>query len=61
MLVTIEIAEAGVHARFGPHNCVFAFANSLEGEAVSGDYVTDWQGSPLTMHSGIVLHAGPRG
>ncbi len=51
---TLSSAMAGVHASFGPHAFVFAFGGGYEGDAVSGDYVTDWTGSPGAMESRIV-------
>jgi len=52
---TLSSATAGVHASFGRHAYVFAFGGGHEGDAVSGKYVTDWQGVPDTMESKIVL------
>jgi hypothetical protein len=46
--------RTGVHASFGRHAWVFAFGNGLEGSAETGNYVTDWNGSPRLMRSRIV-------
>jgi hypothetical protein len=48
-------AAAGVHASFGRHASVFAFGHGLEGFATSGQFVTDWTGSPEHMDSRIEL------
>ena len=47
-----------VHASYGPHATVFAFGKGLEGTATTGNFVTDWTGSPSLMRSRIVV--GPR-
>lgn len=54
IVTTLESAEAGVHASFGPHADVWADGNGLTGYAVSNGYVTDWTGVPLRMSSKIV-------
>jgi hypothetical protein len=51
---TLMSAEAGVHASFGRHAYVFAFGDGYQGEAVSGKYVTDWNGSPESIESRII-------
>ncbi len=48
-------ATAGVHASFGPHDYVLAFGRGLEGQAVDGNKILDWTGSPPTMRTQIVL------
>lgn len=55
-------ARAGVHASFGPHAHVHAFGKGMEGDAVSGQYLTDWNGSPEHMRSLIKvrLSSDPR-
>jgi hypothetical protein len=47
-------ASAFAHASFGPHAYVFAFGNRREGDATSGEFVTDWPGKPERMESRIV-------
>jgi hypothetical protein len=54
MRYTLAEAPAFVHASFGRHAYVFAFGNGYEGSAVSGEYITDWTGSPASMKSRIV-------
>src|SRR5258708_4939394 len=39
-------AMALAHASFGLHDWVFVFGKGLEGDALSGKYVTDWTGQP---------------
>jgi hypothetical protein len=51
---TASSARAGVHASFGRHAYVFAFGGGYDGDVVSGNYITDWHGSPGTMESRIV-------
>ena len=53
LIATIESAEAGVHASFGPHAHVWANGNGLTGDAASNGYLTDWTGSPPRMSSTI--------
>ena len=50
----LSAVNLGVHAGFGRHAFVFAFGGGYEGDAVSGEYVTDWTGSPAAMESRIV-------
>ena len=50
---TVSAARAGVHASFGRHASVFAYGNGYEGWPVTGEYVTDWRGSPSSMQSKI--------
>jgi hypothetical protein len=38
-----------VHASYGPHASVFAFGKHLQGDAATGEYVTDWTGYPASM------------
>lgn len=47
-------AMEGVHASFGRHAYVFVFGQDREGEATTGDLVTDWTGTPQEMKSRIV-------
>src|SRR6185437_12362819 len=47
-------AAAGVHASFGRHAYVFAFGNGYVGEALTGQHVTDWRGTPEIMNSKIL-------
>jgi hypothetical protein len=42
------------HGSFGPHAYVFAFGNGLEGDSISGKYLTDWTGTPGQMQSRII-------
>jgi hypothetical protein len=58
VLGTIQAAEAGVHASFGPHAWVFAFGRGFQGDAVTDGYITDWTGRPSKMQSRIVARAG---
>jgi hypothetical protein len=48
-------AMALAHASFGPHDTVFAFGNGLEGDALTGAYMTDWAGQPALMESHIIV------
>ena len=48
-----------VHASYGPHASVFAFGKHFEGEATTGEYITDWTGHPPSMQSRIVVRPGP--
>jgi hypothetical protein len=50
---TLGAALGGAHASFGQHAYVFVFGRGYEGTAVSGEYVTDWSGSPAEMDSKI--------
>lgn len=43
-----------VHSGSGPHAFVFTFGNRLEGDAVTGEYITDWTGAPNHMQSRII-------
>jgi len=52
---TLLSATAGAHASSGRHAYVFAFGEGQEGVASSDGYVADWQGSPDTMDSKIVV------
>ena len=58
ILNTAWSATAGVHASFGRHAYVFTFGRGRDGSATTGDYITDWTGSPDEMKSRIV--AEPR-
>jgi len=60
-IFTFFSALALVHAGVGPHSFVFAYGNGREGSAVSGQYVTDWTGTPEYMKSRITakLLRGP--
>jgi hypothetical protein len=51
---TAQSAAAGVHAAFGPHVTLFAFGKGREGDAVTGQHLTDWIGKPGHMESTIV-------
>jgi hypothetical protein len=53
-IFTALSATAFAHASFGPHAYVFAFGKGLEGDALSGDIVTDWSGQLARMDSRIV-------
>jgi hypothetical protein len=48
-------ATGGVHASFGRHAYVFAFGDGYEGWPTAGEYIMDWQGSPSSVQSTIVL------
>lgn len=52
-LFTLLSARAGIHASFGRHAYVFAFGNGREGNAISGQYLTDWTGKPAQMKTRI--------
>jgi hypothetical protein len=52
---TISSATAGVHASFGPHAYVTAFAGSQRGDDVRDSYVYDWHGSPDVVNSTLTL------
>jgi len=61
VLYTSISALAGVHASFGRHATVMLPAGQgYFGVAVSGQYVTDWQGSPESMQSRIVAEPSAR-
>ena len=47
--------NGGVHASFGRHVYVFAFADGLEGNANKNGFVEDWTGSPAVNQSKIIL------
>jgi len=49
------LVHLNVHASYGPHATVFAFGKGLEGAATTGNFVTDWTGSPSSMQSRIVV------
>lgn len=49
------LVHLNVHASYGPHATVFAFGKGSEGTATTGDFVTDWTGSPSSMQSRIVV------
>ncbi|MGA7341402.1 MAG: hypothetical protein WBE72_08775 [Terracidiphilus sp.] len=51
---TLQSAAALAHASFGSHRTVFAIGKGREGNAVSGQYVTDWTGHPDYLESKIV-------
>jgi hypothetical protein len=53
---TFNSAMAFVHASFGPHAHVFAFGRGYEGDALMGDYLADWRGSPPEVRSRIIAH-----
>jgi hypothetical protein len=55
LLYSVSSAGTGIHASFGRHAGVFAFGNGYEGTAATGQYVTDWQGTPESMESRIVF------
>ncbi|MGA8765755.1 MAG: hypothetical protein WB559_01955 [Candidatus Acidiferrales bacterium] len=55
LLVTLDSAQAGVHASFGPHAYVFAFGNGLEGYDVRDNRIVDWRGVPNHMISRIIV------
>ena len=52
---TVSSARAGVHADFGRHAYVFASGGGYAGYALTGNDVADWQGSPDSMQSRIVV------
>jgi hypothetical protein len=54
LLYTVSSAGAGIHASFGRHAYVLAFGGGYEGNAVTGKYMTDWRGTPVSMESRIV-------
>src|SRR5439155_25981831 len=47
-------AGASVHGSLGRHAYVFAFGGGYEGDALTGDHLDDWHGSPDSMQSRIV-------
>jgi hypothetical protein len=49
------LAHLNVHSSYGTHATVFAFGKGLEGTATTGDFVTNWTGSPRFMRSRIVV------
>ena len=49
------LVHLNVHSSYGPHATVFAFGKGLEGTATTGEFVTDWTGSPRFMRSRIVV------
>jgi hypothetical protein len=51
---TMRSASGFPHSSFGPHAHVFAFGHGLEGDSISGKYITDWTGSPSQMQSRII-------
>jgi hypothetical protein len=51
----VSSANGGVHASFGRHVYVFAFADGREGNANKNGFVEDWTGSPATNQSRIIL------
>jgi len=51
---TAGSAMEGVHASFGNHAFVFVFGGGYEGEAVAGQDIANWTGSPTKMASTIV-------
>lgn len=53
LFYTASSTAQGAHASFGRHAHVFAFG-AFEGDAVTGQYVTDWQGQPASLESRIV-------
>ena len=54
-IVTLESAQAGVHASFGPHAYVFVFADGMEADLTKGDYTPTWSGNGSKMQSRFVL------
>jgi hypothetical protein len=55
LVVTASSATAGVHASFGPHAIVFAFADGMEGAAEVNGLTETWRGSPNSMQSRIIM------
>jgi hypothetical protein len=51
----VASANGGVHASFGRHVYVFAFADGREGNANKNGFVEDWTGSPAINQSRIIL------
>jgi len=51
-LYTLLAARAFVHASFGRHAYVFAYADGYESTVVTAGF-TDWSGNPATMQSRI--------
>ena len=49
------LAHLNAHSSYGPHATLFAFGKGLEGSATTGNFVTDWTGSPALMRSRIVV------
>lgn len=49
------LVHLNVHSSYGPHATVFAFGKGLEGAATTGDFFTDWTGSPRFVRSKIVV------
>jgi hypothetical protein len=49
------LVHLNVHASYGPHATVFAVGKGLEGSAATGNFITDWRGSPSVMRSQIVV------
>lgn len=49
------LVHFNVHGSYGPHAYIFAFGKGLEGTATTGNFVTDWTGSPSLMRSRIVV------
>jgi hypothetical protein len=54
---TALAARKGIHASFGRHASVFVFGHDgeYEGSAVENGYDVNWQGSPRSMRSRIVV------
>jgi len=50
-------ALAGVHASFGPHDSVLAFAGNMQGDIEKNGMIFDWTGSPPQLESVILLHS----
>lgn len=59
VLYSASSATAGAHASFGRHANVFAFGHGRHGTATTGDFVTDWTGTPQEMRSRIVARQRP--
>jgi hypothetical protein len=53
------LVHFNVHTSYGPHASVFAFGKHLEGEATTGEYISDWTGHPSSMQSRIFVKRSP--
>lgn len=53
-------ATMGVHASFGRHAYVFVFGQGREGDATTGEALTEWTGTPDEMKSRIIARLGAR-
>lgn len=49
------LGSEGVHASFGPHAYVLAFANGTSSLPISDGSVIDWTGGPDHMQSRLIL------